>query len=75
MILKRYTAIFILKVKHLMFVYLEFNPSEELIYNTKFVMKPSPKLIIPLYYELMDNLVALPKQCERDIILKKCVYL
>lgn len=70
--LKHFTAVFLLKAKHLAFIMFQQHNIREYtdMPNMNFLRSP---FATKVYYEILDNMFLVPKACASASILKSCV--
>lgn len=64
----------LLKLKHIFFIFFNYNDIKEIISADAGLVVPSRSMSVKVYYELMDNMVILPNKCINETNLEKCIY-
>jgi len=70
--IKEYTAVILLKFKHMTFIMFQFHGISQYV-NMPHMNYVKSAYAVKIYYELMDNLLMLPKTCVNFLLLKSCV--
>lgn len=69
-----FTATLLLKMKHMEFVAFKYNSITEFVNLSKVMIHYRQPVIVKLYYEVLDNMLMIPKHCVNFLVLKKCAY-
>ena len=69
---KHFTATLLLKFKHLTFIMFQMNGIGQYVSMPQSNYLTSP-FAIKIYYEMLDNMLLIPKTCTEAILLKNCV--
>ena len=72
--IRDFTATLLLKMKHMEFVAFKYNSITEFVNLSKVMIHYRQPVIVKLYYEVMDNMLMIPKHCVNFLVLKKCAY-
>ena len=70
---KHFTVTVLLKLKHLNFITFKYKSLYEIININKTEIPVQKKLTVKIYYEILDNYLSLPKNCDDFVNLKHCI--
>jgi hypothetical protein len=73
--IKNYTATLLLKQKHLVHMTFDLDGIINLVDFKDTEIPVAKNLSVKIYYEILDNMITLPKKCENFENLKNCIYL
>ena len=74
-VIKHFTVTLLLKLKNLKFIILEEKGISEISDISEREIPVSKQLSVKVYYEILDNMLVLPKKCENFISLENCIFL
>ena len=72
---KHFTVCLLLKLKNLSFIVMDIKGLEQVSNSDSKDIPVAKTLSVKVYYEILDNMLVLPKKCENFISLKNCLYL
>lgn len=70
--IKEYTAVLLLKFKHMTFIMFQFHGIAQYA-NLPQMNYIKSSFAVKIYYEMLDNMLMLPKSCVNFLLLKSCV--
>jgi hypothetical protein len=70
--IKEYTAVLLLKFKHITFIMFQFHGIAQYA-NLPQMNYIKSSFAVKIYYEMLDNMLLLPKNCVNFLLLKSCV--
>lgn len=70
--IKHYTAVLLLKFKHITFIMFQFHGIAQYA-NMPQMNYVKSSFAVKIYYEMLDNMLMLPKNCVNFLLLKSCV--
>lgn len=70
--IKEYTAVLLLKFKHITFIMFQYHGIAQYA-NLPQMNYIKSTFAVKIYYEMLDNMLMLPKSCVNFLLLKSCV--
>jgi len=70
--IKEYTAVMLLKFKHITFIMFQYHGIAQYA-NMPQMNYIKSTFAVKIYYEMLDNMLMLPKSCVNFLLLKSCV--
>lgn len=70
--IKEYTAVLLLKFKHITFIMFQYHGIAQYA-NMPQMNFVKSTMAVKIYYEMLDNMLLLPKACINFLLLKSCV--
>lgn len=70
--IKEYTAVLLLKFKHITFIMFQYHGIAQYA-NLPQMNYLKSSFAVKIYYEMLDNMLMLPKSCVNFLLLKSCV--
>lgn len=70
--IKEYTAVLLLKFKHITFIMFQYHGIAQYA-NLPQMNYLKSTFAVKIYYEMLDNMLMLPKSCVNFLLLKSCV--
>lgn len=70
--IKHYTAVLLLKFKHITFIMFQYHGIAQYA-NMPQMNYVKSSFAVKIYYEMLDNMLMLPKNCVNFLLLKSCV--
>lgn len=72
--IKQFTATLLLKFKHVTFIIFRFHSISEIVNLPQLEVQTQKSLTIKVYYEILDNMLLIPKSCINFLTLKNCAF-
>lgn len=72
--IKQFTATLLLKFKHVTFVIFKFHSISEIVNLPQLEVQTQKSLTIKVYFEVLDNMLLIPKSCINFLTLKNCAF-
>jgi len=70
--LRNFTAALLLKMRHITHVIFHYHKISEFVNLPQMYLSYDARLTIKVYYELLDNLLLVPKTCVNTLVLQNC---
>lgn len=70
--IRNFTATLLLKMKHMEHIIFRFHSITEFVNMSKTMIYERDPVMVKLYYEILDNMLTIPKKCVNFLVLKNC---
>lgn len=70
--IRNFTATLLLKMKHMEYIIFRYHSITEFVNMSKTMIYERDPVMVKLYYEILDNMLTIPKKCVNYLVLKNC---
>lgn len=70
--IKHFTAVLLLKMKHMEYIIFRYHSITAFANMSKTMIFERDPIMVKLYYEILDNMLTIPKKCVNYLVLKTC---